>query len=74
MPEQPLPSTDPHAGELARQKMALTVALVAIGLSAVLVLVGLRRYPLPLRLFLVAGDLIVMAALWLVSRQKFSGK
>ena len=66
--------TDPRAGELARQKMALTIALVAIGLSAVLALVMLRKFPLPLRLFLVAGDLIVMAALWLVMRQKFSGK
>jgi hypothetical protein len=74
MPDEPLPPDDPHAAEIARQKMALTIALVAIGLSAVLVLVGLRRFPLPLRLFLVAGDLIVMATLWLVSRQKFSGK
>jgi len=69
-----LPPTDPRAGEIARQKMALVIALVAIGLSAVLALVVLRRFPLPLRLFIVAGDLIVMATLWLVVRQKFSGK
>jgi hypothetical protein len=74
MPDEPLPPTDPRVDEIARQKMALTIALVAIGLSAVLVLVALRRFPLPLRLFLVAGDLIVMATLWLVARQKFSGK
>ena len=69
-----LPPTDPRAGEIARAKMALTIALVAIGASAVVALIALRHYPLALRLFLVAGDLIVMAALWLIVRQKFSGK
>jgi hypothetical protein len=74
MPDPSLPPTDPRAGEIARQKLALTIALVAIGLSTVLALVFLRSYPLPLRLFIAAGDLIVMATLWLVMRQKFSGK
>jgi protein-S-isoprenylcysteine O-methyltransferase Ste14 len=71
MPPDP---TDPRAGELARAKMALTIALVAIGLSTVVALFFLRSYSLPLRLFIVAGDLIAMAALWLIVRQKFSGK
>ena len=74
MSEPSLPPTDPRAGEIARQKLALTIALVAIGLSAVLALVFLRHFPLALRLFIAAGDLIVMATLWLVMRQKFSGK
>ena len=69
-----LPPTDPRAGEIARAKMALTLAFIFIGLSAVLALFFLRAYPLPLRLLIVAGDLIVMATLWLVVRQKFSGK
>lgn len=69
-----LPPTDPRSGEIARQKMALTIALVAIGISAVLAVLFLRHYPLPLRIFIIAGDLIVMATLWLVMRQKFSGK
>ena len=69
-----LPPTDPRAGDIARAKMALTIALVAIGVSAVLALVFLKAYPLALRVFIVAGDLIVMATLWLVVRQKFSGK
>ena len=47
--------------------MALTIALVAIGLSAVLTVVMLRHYPLSLRVFLVVGDIIVMAVLWLGS-------
>ena len=74
MPLPDLPPTDPRAGEIARQKMALTIALVAIGISAVMAVLFLRHYPLPLRIFIVAGDLIVMATLWLVMRQKFSGK
>lgn len=69
-----LPPTDPRAGEIARAKMALTIALIAIGLAALVALVALRHYPLPLRLFLVSGDVIVMATLWLVVRQKFSGR
>jgi hypothetical protein len=70
----PLPPTDPRAGEIARAKLALTLACAFIGVSAVLALVFLKTYPLPLRLFIVAGDVIVMATLWLVVRQKFSGK
>jgi hypothetical protein len=69
-----LPPTDPRAGEAARAKMALTIAFVFIGLGAAVALGALRHYPLSLRLFLVAGDLIVMATLWLVVRQKFPGK
>lgn len=74
MPSPEIPPTDPRAGEIARQKMALTIALVAIGIGAVLAMVFLRHYPLALRLFIVGGDLIVMATLWLVVRQKFTGK
>lgn len=69
-----LPPTDPRAGDIARAKLALTIAMLAIALSCAVALVFLRHQPLPLRLFLVAGDVIVMAALWLVVRQKFSGK
>ncbi|MEO6875946.1 MAG: hypothetical protein ABI222_14095 [Opitutaceae bacterium] len=69
-----IPPTDPRAGDIARAKMALTIALIAIAISTIVALVFLRHYPLALRLFIVAGDLIVMATLWLVARQKFSGK
>jgi len=74
MSNSALPPTDPRTGEIARAKMALTIALVFIGVSAVVAVVALRHYPLALRLFILAGDLIVMATLWLVVRQKFSGK
>ena len=69
-----LPPTDPRSSEIARAKLALSIALVAIGLSTVVAMYFLRSYPLPLRLFILFTDLIVMATLWLVVRQKFSGK
>lgn len=69
-----LPPTDPRAGEIARQKMALTIALVAIAIGAILFVVLARQLPLAVRLFIAGGDLVVMATLWLVVRQKFSGK
>ena len=71
MPPDP---TDPRAGEIARAKLSLTIACVFIGFSAVLALVFLRHYPLPMRLLIVAGDQVAIATLWLVVRQKFSGK
>ena len=71
MPPDP---TDPRAGEIARAKLSLTIACVFIGFSAVLALVFLRHYPLPMRLLIVAGDLVAIATLGLVVRQKFSGK
>jgi hypothetical protein len=74
MPDSEFPPTDPRTGEKARAKLALIVACIFIWIGAVIALVGLRHYPLSLRLFLVASDLIVMATLWLVVRQKFSGK
>jgi hypothetical protein len=67
-----IPPEDPRAGERARQKMALAIAFVAIAVSAVLAVVMLRRFPLPLRVFIVVSDVIVLAVLWLVARQKFS--
>jgi len=66
--------TDPRLVELARAKTALGIAFVVIALSAVVAVVALRHQPLPLRLFIIFGDLVAMAALWLVFRQKFSGK
>ena len=69
-----IPPTDPRAGEIARAKLSLNIALGAIGLSTVVAMYFLRNYPLPLRLFILFTDLIVMATLWLVVRQKFSGK
>ena len=74
MAEDPLPSTDPRTANLVRQKMILTISLLMISVSAILTLFILRRFPLPVRVFLVVGDMIVLSAIWLILRQKFSGK
>jgi hypothetical protein len=66
------PPTDPRAGEIARAKLSLTLAFIFIGLGAVMVALFVKS--VPLKVFIVASDLIVMSALWLVVRQKFSGK
>jgi hypothetical protein len=68
------PPYDPRAEERARQKIALYIALFAIGTSAAVAVIMLGKFPLPLRIFIVVSDVIVMAVLWLVARQKFSGK
>ncbi|MDB6092912.1 MAG: hypothetical protein JWM32_474 [Verrucomicrobia bacterium] len=74
MSKSPIPPTDPRAGETARQKLSFTIALLLVSGSAILALVMLRRFPLPIRVFILTGDVIVIAALWMVMRQKFSGK
>ena len=64
-------SVDPKS---AQQKSTLTFVLLVISLSAIASLFVLRRFPLPIRLLLLTGDLIVIAAIWMIIRQKFSGK
>ncbi len=72
LPPTDLPPTDPRTGEIARAKMALTLAFIFIALGAVMVAVFVKS--VPIKVFIIASDLIVMSALWLVVRQKFSGK
>jgi len=67
-----LPPTDPRSGEVARAKMALTLSFIFIALGAVMVALFVKSTPI--KVFIIASDLIVMSALWLVVRQKFSGK
>jgi hypothetical protein len=74
MPTPDLPPTDPRAGDIARQKMILTVVIGFIALAALIFVVAARQLPLPLRLLIAGSDLVVAAVLWLVIRQKFSGK
>jgi len=69
-----LPPTDPRAGEIARQKMILTLVIGFIALAAAIFVVTARQLPLPVRLLIAGSDLVVAAVLWLVIRQKFSGK
>lgn len=70
----PLPPTDPRAGDIARQKLILTIIIGAVVLGAVLVVAVAKQLPLPIRLLIAGSDLVVAAVLWLVIRQKFSGK
>ncbi len=74
MPTPDLPPTDPRAGDIARQRLILTVIIGAVALGAILVVVVAKQLPLPLRLLIAGSDLVVAAVLWLVIRQKFSGK
>jgi len=74
MPTPDLPPTDPRAGEIARQRMILTIIIGAVVIGAVLVVAVARQLPLPIRLLIAGSDLVVAAVLWLVIRQKFSGK
>ena len=62
------------AGDIARQRLILTVIIGAVALGAILVVVVAKQLPLPLRLLIAGSDLVVAAVLWLVIRQKFSGK
>ncbi len=68
------PPADPRSARLARQKRTLHIACAVLILGAILLLTLPGPIPLPLRLILAAFDLVAAATLWLVSRQKFSGK
>jgi len=73
MPTNPLPVRSP-AAELARQKLILKAAIAVLVIGAGLIVFLARSVALPLRLFVASTDLILAAVLWLVLRQKFSGK
>jgi len=69
-----LPPTDPRAGDLARKKALLTILCIAIAISSLLILILPLPVSLPIKLVVVFTDLVVAATIWLVARQKFSGK
>ena len=66
--------TDPRSGELAQKKLMLTI--ICCGLVVIALCIVLLPIPLPLPVRLVVGfiDLVAAAAIWLIGRQKFSGK
>lgn len=72
MPDALPPSPPPS--ELARQKLILRVVILAFVVMAVLVLTVVPHLNLPVRIFVAAMDLILAAVIWLVLRQKFSGR
>lgn len=70
-----LPPTDPARAQRARQKTSVLLACTLLLLSAVALLtLPLNKVPFPIRALVAAGDVVIAAVLWLVARQKFSGK
>ena len=69
---------DPHVPdspqEIARQRRVIKAVIVVLLAMAVLVVTIVPRLALPLRVFIGLSDVGLAAVLWLVLRQKFSGK
>lgn len=57
-----------------RQKITLIVLSLALILGGIVVLVALRRLPLPMRLVVGLGDFVAAAMLLTFLRQNYSGK
>lgn len=69
------PPNDPLPTQRARQKTSVLLACGLLVLSAIaLVTLPLNKVPFPIRALVAGGDLVIAAVLWLVARQKFSGK
>ena len=76
MPEPVTPPPDPRLVALrARQKTSVYFAMGFLLLSAIaLVALPLTKVPFAVRALAAATDVVIAAVLWLVARQKFSGK
>lgn len=69
------PPNDPLRTQRDRQKTSVLLACGLLVLSAIaLVSLPLNKVPFPIRALVAAGDIVIAAVLWLVARQKFSGK
>lgn len=66
-----LPPEDPRAGDLARKRFLLQAAVALFVVSAIVILVLPVNLPRPIRLAVVATDLIAAAVIWLLGRQRF---
>jgi hypothetical protein len=68
-------SPDLDAAQRARQKLSVLLACSLLVLVAIaLVALPLPRIPFAVRALMAAFDIVIAAVLWLVARQKFSGK
>lgn len=76
MPEPATPPPDARTVALrARQKTSVYFAMAFLILSAIaLVALPLNKVPFAVRALASATDLVIAAVLWVVARQKFSGK
>lgn len=67
--------SDVEAALRARQKTSVLLACSLLVLVAIaLLFLPLNKIPFPIRALMAAGDIVIAAVLWLVARQKFSGK
>ena len=63
-----------EALQRTRQKVILIALGTVLMLGGFVVLFALKRMPLPMRLVVGLGDFIAASALFMILRQKFSGK
>jgi hypothetical protein len=59
--------------KLARQRIMLTALAIVLLIAGFVVLLALKKIPLPARLAMSFGDFVGASALLLVLRQKFRG-
>jgi hypothetical protein len=70
----PDPAVDPALQQkLARQRIMLTALAIVLLIAGFVVLLALKKIPLPARLAMSFGDFVGASALLLVLRQKFRG-
>tara|TARA_R110002111_G_scaffold106806_1_gene165206 strand:- start:1413 stop:1628 length:216 start_codon:yes stop_codon:yes gene_type:complete len=69
-----IPPTDPRPTDIANKKLMLTIICSGLVVSALCIVLLPIPLPLPVRLAVGFIDLIAAAAIWLIGRQKFSGK
>jgi hypothetical protein len=69
-----IPPNDPRSADLANKKLILTIVCCGLVVSALCIVILPIPLPLPLRLAVGFIDLVAAAAIWLIGRQKFSGK
>lgn len=74
MPTDPSLPPKPSDAEIARQKLLLGVIVTVLVVGAGLIIFLAKSIPLPMRLLAASMDIILAAVLWLLSRQKLSGK
>lgn len=75
MTDENSPPAERQTAQRARQKTSVLLACsLLILVAAALVVLPLNRIPFPVRMLMAAIDIIAAAALWLIARQKFSGK
>ncbi len=66
-----LPDPDSRSDDQVRQRLMLKVTVAIFLISAVILLILPIRLPKPVRLAVVATDLLAAAVIWLMGRQRY---